>query len=233
MRVVVMCCTLNEERNIERYCEVYSRIADTIVICDGGSTDKTIELARGFDKVHLVRFEEQMNLDGIPWNPKGKQHNFAYDVVMENNPDWIITDECDSVPTRHLQENTRSLMEKADVIENGVIGVKRIYILGENEFYPALSLEGYFGWAHRPEKADSSYGEETPKGLRRKLFPNHETWHSIEEPNALLHYGWPDKETVEFKTMRYRATGGLPASGHAIPSYAGVPQALPEWAKWN
>lgn len=225
-----MCCTLNEERNIERYCEVYSRFADSIVICDGGSTDRTVELAEDFTKVRVVHFEEQMEFDGIPWNPKGIQHNFAYAAAMEDGPDWIITDECDSIPTLTLQKGIRSEM-KHSVLD--VVGAKRLYVLGQNRFFPDLSLLGYFGWAHRPDKVDASYGGDLMRGLRRLSFPAPYTWHDLSPPRALLHYGWPDEETVIFKTKRYRATGGLSPQGHAIPSDAGTPAPLPEWAIWN
>ena len=230
MKIVTMCCTRNEERNIERYCEVYSRLSDRILICDGGSTDNTVALAEKFEKVQVVHFKETINYDGYEWNPKGKQHNFAYKAVMEYEPDWIITDECDSIPTISLQEAARSLMGTSIP---DVIGAMRIYVVGEDDFYPKLSLGGFFGWAHRPGKVDSSYGEETPRGLRRKNFPHPDVWRNINPPHALLHYGWPDEQTVEFKTKRYRATGGLPPKGTAIPTNAGAPMSLQEWARWN
>ena len=230
MRVVAMCCTLNEERNIERYCEVYSRFTDAIVICDGGSTDRTVKLAQKFSKVNVVHFDELLSFEGFPWNPKGKQHNFAYAAVMESAPDWIITDECDSVPTVSLQKQIRPIMRATSI---PVIGAMRVYVLGENFYFPKMSLGGFFGWAHRPGKVNASYGEETHRGLRRKNFPPADTWTNLNPPHALLHYGWPDEETVRFKTKRYRAVGNLPPSGRAIPPYAGVAADLPRWAKWN
>ncbi len=230
MNVVVLCCTLNEERNIERYCEVYSRFADTVVICDGGSIDKTVTLAEGFDKVQVVHFEQQFSFEGIPWNHKGKQHNFAYAAVMGHDPDWIITDECDSIPTVSLQREIRSLMKATSI---PVIGAMRMYVLGQDKFFAKMSLGGFFGWAHEPKRVDASYGEEKHIGLRRKGFPLADTWSNINPPHALLHYGWPDDETVAFKTKRYRAVGSLPPSGNAIPSHIGTPENLPEWATWN
>ena len=230
MKIVVMCCTLNEERNIERYCEVYSRFADTIVICDGGSTDRTIELTRNFPKVRVVHFEELMDFDGIPWNPKGRQYNYGLAVALKLNPSWMIIDECDSVPTVALQESVRSLMLETS---SGVIGVMRIYLLGEDKFYPSLSLSGYYGWAFRPEEVDASYDESTVIAHQRLNFPRPSAWRNIDAPRGLLHYGWPDEETAALKTKRYRAIGRLPPQGTAIPSDAGEPAPLPEWANWN
>ena len=230
MRVVVMCCTLNEERNIERYCEVYSRFANKIVICDGGSTDRTVAIASRFKKVRVVHFEELMDFDGIPWNPKGKQHNFGYAAAMEDDPDWIIADECDSIPTLALQESARSLMEMSTL---DVLGFMRIYVLGADRFFPRLGFEGLFGWAHRPSTIDGRYLEDSYKGLARPRFPEPNLWHNFSPPHGLLHYGWPDEETVAFKTKRYRATGSLPSYGTAIPEYAGQAMPLPEWANWN
>lgn len=232
MNVVVMCCTLNEERNIERYCEVYSRFADTIVICDGGSIDRTVELAEGFAKVQVVHFEGLMHFHGYPWTPLGKHHNFAYEAAMEHNPDWIITDECDSIPTLELQMAARLKMHKSEM---DIIGVGRIYILGDDEYYPALSLTGYFAWAHRPDKADGSYWEGNHKAHRRENIPHPHTglWQYLNQPLGLLHYGWPDEETIAYKTAQKRASGSLPVHGTPVPSNAGTLVPLPEWARWN
>lgn len=231
IKIAVMCCTLNEERNIERYCEVYSRFADNILICDGGSIDLTVKLAERFQKVRVVHFKEQMELGGFRWNPKGKQHNFGYAAAMEHDPDWMITDECDSIPTLELQKNIRSIMKTYD--DFGMIGVHRLYLVGDDKYYPDLSFRGHFGWAHQPRKIDARYDESDHLLNRRPLVPKPDTWHTLDSPYVLLHYGWPDEETVDFKTRLYRAVGELPFHGKAIPRNAGNRSPLPEWAKWN
>ena len=227
-----MCVVLNEERNIERYCEVYSKFADTILICDGGSVDQTVELAEAFPKADVVHFDGLMDFDGHPWTPLGEHHNFAYDAAMKHDPDWIITDEADSLPTLALQKNTRSNMAKTDL---NIIGVGRMYILGSDQYFPELSFGGYFGWAHRPSKIDGHYGTERHLGIPRPLFPHPNTglWQNLDPPMALLHYGWPDDETVAAKLKRYRASGSLPPYGTPIPDEAGETVDLPEWAEWN
>ena len=232
MNVVVMCCTLNEERNIERYCEVYSRFANRILICDGGSTDATIELAEGFPKVEVIKFARLMDFGGYPWNPLGELHNFAYKAAKKFNPDWIITDECDSIPTRELQEAIRWKMYKST---SDTIGVGRMYITGVDYYFPNLSLMGYFAWAHRPNKIDGSYWEGNHFALRREPVPPADSghWQALAQPFALLHYGWPNKGVVAYKTMQKRASGSLPEKGTPIPEGAGKPMPLPEWARWN
>jgi glycosyltransferase involved in cell wall biosynthesis len=231
MRVVVMCCTLNEELNIERYCKVYSRFADIILICDGGSTDRTVQLAESFPKVEVVHFEEVKSFGGIPWNPKGKQYSFAYSAVIEYNPDWIIVDECDSIPTLPLQKDIRALMKVERNLD--VIGLTRLYVLEETQFFPALSLGGFYGWAHRAATVNGDFDRSDDLKHLRPYFPDPNTWRNINPPYALLHFGWPSADAVSFKTRRYRAVGVLPGHGDAIPSDAGPAVPLPKWAKWN
>ncbi len=234
LNVVSMCCVLNEERNIERYCQVYERFVDTMVICDGGSTDNTVKLAKQFPKVDVVHFDKLIDFGGIPSNPLEEIHNFAYKATKKHNPDWIVTDECDSLPTFVLQKSIREILEGA---VKDIIGVTRVYIVGNDEYFPALSMKGFFGWAHRPDKVNGHYGGNKFAGIPRPDFPHPDTelWRELEPPLSLLHYGWPDKETVAFKTKRYKANGALPPheSASAIPLNAGKSFMLPGWAVWN
>lgn len=230
MKVVVMCGVLNEERIIERFCEVYGRFADQIVICDGGSEDRTVEIASSFPGVEVVHFDKQIDFDGVKWNPVGKQWNFGLRAAVEHEPDWVIVDECDSLPTLSLQNNIRDFMQTSKA---NVIGVHRIYVIGTDEFFPILSNKGFFGWAFQPEKVDASYFEGNPMPFRRSNLPDPSRWRKLGPPYALLHLGWPDAQTVQEKTARYQAIGKLPSHGNAIPNYAGTPKPLPEWATWE
>lgn len=230
MKIAVMCCTLNEERNIKTLCEVYSRFVDHIVICDGGSTDRTIEIARTFPKVLTVLFDKRITYGDFEWNPKGAQHNAGLQAALHLNPSWIITDECDSLPTVALQRDARGVMETTRI---PVLGVQRIYMIGADQYFPNLSLDGHFGWAFRPGFVNGRYCEEKPTGLRRPNFPSAHSWYKFYDPYVLMHNGWPDEETVQMKTARYKATGRMPEHGSAIPDYAGEPEPLPEWATWS
>ena len=58
MRVIVLARTLNEERNIARFCRCYAR-ADAILVADGGSTDRTVDIARQFENVEVRQFRER------------------------------------------------------------------------------------------------------------------------------------------------------------------------------
>ena len=231
MNVTVMCCVLNEESNIERYCEVYLRFVDRILICDGGSTDRTVELAKGFPKTTVVHFDESIDFDGHMWNPLGKMHNFAYEAATKHDPDWLITDECDSIPTWALQQTARWEMKTPGA---DIIGVPRIYIVGEDKYYPKLSFVGLWGWAHRPKRINGRYWEGNHKALRRpELTLDTRFWHKLEKPFGLLHYGWPNEEVIKRKTEVKRASGSLPPYGTPIPTNAGETLELPEWARWN
>ncbi len=114
MTLSVCYITLNEEANLVRTLESV-RWADEIIVVDNGSTDRTVEIARGFGaKV----FSE-------PWKGYAAQRNSAHDKATG---DWILTLGADEEVSPELGEELRSFLKSP---QGGVIGyqVKRKNII--------------------------------------------------------------------------------------------------------
>lgn len=223
MKIVVIARTLNEERNVNRFAYAY-RWADQILIADGGSTDETKSIASEFENVSIKDFTEKMDLgNGIIANPRGKHINFLIDWAKEEDADWIIFDDFDCVPTRDLQNDARGLFD----MDYELIHAYRMFILGKDKWFPKMSEAGQGLWAWRSEvdvRADeSSYtiSMQIPKG--KTLY--------LKYPFSLLHYFYPDEETLQRKKKQYLRTGEVDES-YSPKSQFGRLEDLPEWAGW-
>jgi len=103
--------TLNEEANLARTLESV-RWADEIIIVDNGSTDRTVEVARGFGaKV----FNE-------PWKGYAAQRNSAHDKATG---DWVLTLGADEEVSPELADELRAFLKSSP--QDGTAGyqVKR------------------------------------------------------------------------------------------------------------
>jgi glycosyltransferase involved in cell wall biosynthesis len=231
MKVVTVVRTLNESANVERFCYCYRDIADEILIADGGSSDDTIEKASKIPKVSVRPFEEKViHKDGITWsNPRGKHCNFLFDWALERGADWIIFDDCDCVPTVALQEHGRTILEECK--ENMVFAF-RMFVKYDTHWYPSMNYAGQSLWAWR--RFVNVRADEKLPAYFTMLIPESPTSRLI-HPFALLHYFYPDEETIRKKLDFYLITEDLGAG--VVPnhpsSFMGREELLPEWAKWR
>jgi glycosyltransferase involved in cell wall biosynthesis len=89
--------TLNEEENLKACLESLS-FADEIIVCDSGSTDRTLAIARSFtDKVFVD-----------PWEGFARQKNLAQDRA--SGP-WILNIDADERATPALREEILGLLQ--------------------------------------------------------------------------------------------------------------------------
>ncbi len=224
MKIVVAVRCYNEEKNIERFLRGYD-FADVIVVSDGGSTDKSLELLSNRDKVKLIHFDQRENLNGEIWNPDNPHINFVLDAAKSENPDWLIFDDMDDVPNYLLREQARGIFEACDKPQ---VNAFRLYMWGDGHYFPHMNRSfdpAYRSlWAWNPKEinigADLAQHHGTIIGTAANNL-------GIDTPLCLLHKSWhPD--TIDKKVARYNKLNihmGRPES------FAGEPLPLPEWAR--
>ena len=232
MKIIATVRTLNESKTVERFCACYRFLADEILIADGGSTDDTIEKASKLPRVSIRSFDERIvHQDGKTWsNPRGKHINFLIDWALEREADWIIFDDCDCVPTLALQEEGRQILETCS---EKMVFAYRMFVMYSDRWFPQMNYPGQSLWAWRakvPVRADEAKPE-----VFTMLIPYEYPTRRLMHPKSLLHYFYPDEETIEKKLAFYKITGELGENvTPAHPSQLmGHVEPLPEWAKWR
>ena len=95
MKITATVITLNEEHNIASALESLSW-ADEIVVVDSESSDRTVEIARGFTDRVFVR----------PWPGYSAQKNFA---AEQSSHDWIFSLDADERVSNELADEFNQL----------------------------------------------------------------------------------------------------------------------------
>jgi glycosyltransferase involved in cell wall biosynthesis len=227
MKIIVVVRTMNEESNIGRFCQSYEW-ADKILVSDGGSTDRSEEIAAGYGNVELIPFREVVSLEnGGVRNPPGPHINFMIEEAKANErgADWIIFDDCDCVPNKLLRQGARGIIE-AMTNRIDVLAAKRVYFYGDR-ILPKLHKPGAGLWAWRPRADVSARTDIGSLHVEMKINAPDNRWFRFEFPYCLLHYPWPDPEAVARKLDYYRAGGIHPEMLH--PLDFGGQLADPEW----
>jgi glycosyltransferase involved in cell wall biosynthesis len=150
MKIVITCRTRDEEKNIEKFLRCH-QWADKILILDGGSEDKTVEIASNYPKTEVRHYGERV-YRGNSWiNPCMQMVNVLLEWAdEEEKADWIIYDDCDCVPNVELQKIARSTMENC---KSNFVLTNRIYIYKKDWYFDwlsgALNNWGVGTWAWR------------------------------------------------------------------------------------
>lgn len=229
MHPKIICCvrTRNEELNVRRFCESY-QWADEIIVADGGSEDKTLDIVREFPNTRIYQFTEKVwSHDNAVWgNPIDKHINFLIGRAVEHEADWIIFDDCDCVPNLYLKRDGRTLLEQS---KESLIMVNRIYIYGEKEYFEELTKpDGTFtpslwAWKNGAGVFANPVGD---WNFEMNLNLDANTVRKLWPPYALLHYFYPSDEYMEKKLEFYRHETWT----NDPKKYGGRLVPLPEWA---
>jgi len=229
MKVVTIVRTLNEEENIARFC-LHHRFSDLVLVADGGSTDRTVEIAAKFDYVRVRKFEQRIPLpDGSFMNPEPAHFNSLIDWATEEGADWVVYDDCDSHPNRELRQDARYLMEfvAGNTGCNGIM-VNRLYLWGQAQYFPKASV-GANQWAWMPERVTVRCQGEGNSFFETVIPTIGPAYELSAPPYCLLHHYAPNEEAVQEKMRRYEAWGR--PQTHPLKSIYAPPETLPEWAR--
>lgn len=229
LRIVTIVRTLNEERNIARFLRGYVGWVDQVLVADGGSEDRTVEIANRFPRTQVREFHEYVTHErGTRRNPHGKHIQFLVDWALEEGAGWILFDDCDCVPNWRLRKYGRRLLTETTL---NVAFAVRLYLWGHGPLhFPKLAQVGgdgkwtpsLWGWRAdaRVQVVDDDWHTKLvyPTDRRLDIYP----------PYCLLHRPWPDEEEVDRKTKFYHGAQ-LPHFEHPL-KFGGPLADLPEWA---
>lgn len=211
MNIVVAVRCFNEERHVNRFINGYS-FADKIVISDGGSTDRSVELIKNHplyeSKIQLLNFDHHVVVNGHRWNEDAPHMNFVLDAAKALKPKWLIFDDMDDVPTKVLREVAREVFMAADAFRDVQVNAFRLYLWGDTQYFPYMNRDFHDDytslWAWKPSEidihADPNVHHGTLVGLTDKnLF-------KLKPPYCLLHKSY-SPETIDAKLERYNSLG--------------------------
>lgn len=228
MKIIVICNVLNEERNIASFCENYG-FADQILLTDGGSQDRTAEIAKSYENVQVMdvsnlRIESQDAPGGFYTNEPA-QINILIAWAKQEGADWIIKDDCDCWPNPALRRGATMLLMTPTL---PVVFVYRLYIWGQDQYFPKMNEPGPSLWAWKPGEINIYADESNPAYGAMRGIPDASAGVVFEPPYACLHYFAPDEETIRRKQAIKRARGKR--WDHPLKSVYAPPEPLPDWA---
>lgn len=237
--ICVMVRTRDEEHRIAQFCESYED-ADAILVADGGSVDRTKEIASEYPNVVVGDYPGRQLMNNGMWRNNDSDHaNFLFQWAYSIHPEWVIYDDCDCRPNYLLKQDYRKILSETDC---NVVMAVRMYMWGKDKHFPYMSKPGEGHtvfeaslWAWRgnldlwtinvPPAYVFRIGTTEIKDFRNdtktlELFP----------PYCLIHYSWDDPERVNKKVKIYRESGLIPGQMHPL-NFAGPLEDLPEWLR--
>lgn len=180
-KLSVVLATYNEEKNLPRCLDAVKDLADEIVIVDGTSKDKTVEIAKKYGaKVKVTS------------NPKNFHINKQKAIDMATG-DWILQLDADEIVSNELKDEMEEIL-KEDRKYNGYWMPRKNYYLGrflmKGGQYPDYTVRFYKNGKGRLPQKDV-HEQAVIEGKVGYL------------ENALLHYPYKDFSAYYQKWMRY------------------------------
>ncbi len=180
-KLSVVLATFNEEENLPRCLDAVKELADEIVIVDGTSKDKTVEIARGYGAKVIVTS-----------NPPNFHIN-KQKAIDKASGEWILQLDADEVVSSELAKEIQKLIAH-NTEENGFWMPRKNYFLGrylmKGGQYPDYTVRLYKnGKGKLPQK--DVHEQATIEGKVGYL------------KEALLHYPYKNFNVYCKKWMRY------------------------------
>jgi Glycosyl transferase family 2 len=189
MKISVSMIVLNEEDHIARALSSCT-FADEIIVVDGGSTDRTLEILQSHDKVRIVRH---------PWAGHfGDQRQISLEHCTGA---WVIRLDADEAFSRLFEERIRDVLDHTPP-DVAAYGVKQCNLVG-NEAYYSRSADQYECipriWRNRSNIRWISRIHESLTGFSGRILD----WDAY-----VVHYGFLDKEHFLQKGQTYTQIPG-------------------------
>jgi len=237
IKIAVCVRTRDEEHRIAQYCEAWKG-ADAILVADGGSVDKTKEIASTYPNVIIRDFTERTQLKNGYWRNNDSRHaNFLFAWAKEYEADWVIYEDADVRPNYLLRSEYRNILEYTDA---DYVSAVHFYLWGLDQHFPHLSKcnETHDAWCpclfafrgnqdfwtvNVPPAYDFRIGDKRVTNLNLDaknidLLP----------PYGLLHYAWDTPARADEKVHIYRKSGLIPGMQHPI-NFGGPLEDLPDY----
>lgn len=147
--ITAIILTKNEEVNIARCINSITGLADRIVVVDSGSTDNTIEIAKGLG-AEIYKHK--------PFEHYAKQFNWALDNV-DVKTKWVYRIDADEVVTPELKKEIIEECNKHhDDSVNGLVMKFKVYFMGRflthGGIYPFYNLTIFkYGYGRYEDRA--------------------------------------------------------------------------------
>lgn len=131
----VVYATYNEEQNLAKSLESVKDIADEIIIVDGSSKDKTVEIAKNFGaKVKITTNKQNFHIN--------KQ--MAIDMATR---DWVLQMDADELVSKELKEEIKEILKNENDEFNGFWIPRKNWFLGrflmKGGQYPDYTIRFY------------------------------------------------------------------------------------------
>ena len=120
--ISVIILTYNEELHIRRCIENVEPIARDIFIIDSYSTDKTLEIAKGYEKVHILQKKWENN--------HAKQFNWGLENA-DIKTKWVLRLDADEYLTPELIDELKEKLPTLPNDVNGIIFNRRHIFMGK------------------------------------------------------------------------------------------------------
>ena len=140
-KIIAMYRVKNEARFIEQSLKSVIDICSEIVILDDNSTDETVEICSGFDKVTNILKQEELPLD------ETRDRNYLFETTQKLDPDFILSIDGDEVFMPNAYE---MLFEEISIIHPNS-GVFDFQFLTLWDNVSTIRTDGIFGnyWQKR------------------------------------------------------------------------------------
>ena len=198
MKVNAYILCYNEEKMIRFTLDYYSKYCDQIFLLDNESTDKSVEIAKTYEKVEV-----------IPWSSGGK-YNEQAQVHVKTNARFQFGKDCDWAIMVDMDEIIYGLenLEQLYNLQVKLPGIQGYHMVADSfPEYDGRDITEKIKTGVRAENMDKqsvvSNDVHIQYSLGMHLFNSTEERDTVYPPLKLLHYKWLGTEVLDEKYKGY------------------------------